>query len=223
MRKLLFVITVVACLLLTSCATEKRTKGEKYAQMYVEKPTTMLIMPPINNSVDVDAKEAYYTSVACSVAEAGYYVVAPFMAMDILKNESAYDAEEFIDASLSTLGRYFGADAAVFTIIDKWVQNGGVIQVDVTCIVKSTATNRILYERKCGIFLNRNNVGGPTVEDVVKLFVTGDDSAFAQKQIIAARILNQYLFNDMPLGKYSPRYMQDMDDKAKESVINISK
>jgi len=223
MRRLLFVITAVACIMLTSCATEKRTKGEKYAQMYAEKPTTMLIMPPINNTVDVDAKEAYYTSVACSVAEAGYYVVAPFLAMDIMKNESAYDAEEFIDVSLSKFGRYFGVDAAVFTIIDKWVQNGNVIFVDATCIIKSTVTNETLYKREGGIYLDRNNLAGPSMEDVIKMLASGNGSILSQDQTIAARILNQYLFNDIPAGKYSPRYMQDVDDKAKKSEIYIAK
>ena len=39
--------------------------------------------------------------------------------------------------------------------------------------------------------------------------------------IVAARKANNYIFEDLPRGKYSPQYMQDMDVHADE--MNISK
>ena len=40
--------------------------------------------------------------------------------MAILKQESAYDSELFVNAPLSKFKEVFGADVALFTTIHKW-------------------------------------------------------------------------------------------------------
>ena len=80
------------------------TRESQYAKMYEEKPLTLLVMPPINNSTNVEAKDLLYTSISRPLVEAGYYVISPLLAMDVLKAESAYDSELFFDAPLT---RYF--------------------------------------------------------------------------------------------------------------------
>ena len=75
------------------------------------------------------------------MAEAGYYVVSPHLAMEIFKNEIAYDAEMFIDQNVDAFGRIFGADAVVFSVIDIWKKRGFGIDTKITYIVKSTHTN----------------------------------------------------------------------------------
>jgi hypothetical protein len=86
--------------------------------MYEEKPITLLVMPPINNSTHVEAKDLLYTSISRPLIEAGYYVISPLLAMDVLKAESAYDSENFFEASLAQFNQFFGADAVVFSIIE---------------------------------------------------------------------------------------------------------
>lgn len=44
--------------------------------------------------------------------------------MDVLKAESAYDAEMFIDKPLTMFRDYFGVDAVVFSQIDDWTKRG---------------------------------------------------------------------------------------------------
>ena len=104
----------VAVAIISSCGVSKVTRGEQYAKMYEEKPVTLLVMPPINNTTNVEAKEFLYTSISRPLAEAGYYVISPLLAMDVLKAESAYDAELFVNGSLTTFQKFFGADAVIF-------------------------------------------------------------------------------------------------------------
>ena len=109
----------------TSCGMMSTvTRESQYAKMYEEKPITLLVMPPINNSTNVEAKDLLYTSISRPLAEAGYYVISPLLAMDILKAESAYDSEMFFDAPLTSFQNYFGADAVVFSVIDTWAKKG---------------------------------------------------------------------------------------------------
>ena len=68
-----------------------------------KKPLTILIMPPINNTNHAEAKEYFYSSLAKPLCEKGYYVVSPFLSMDLLKQESAYDSEMFIGGSQKML------------------------------------------------------------------------------------------------------------------------
>ena len=105
-------IFVIGILMLTqtSCTTSSNlTRGEVYAKLYEEKPISILVMPPINNTSNVEAKDLLYTSISRNIAEAGYYVISPIIAMDVLRNESAYDAEYFINSSLGKFKEYFGA------------------------------------------------------------------------------------------------------------------
>ena len=120
MKKFLYAILLIAAA--TSCSTT--TRLSQYPKMYESKPVTILVMPPINNTANVEAKDLLYTSINKPLAEAGYYVISPHLAMDILKSESAYDAEMFIDAPLDKFAQFFGADAVVFSQIDKWTKSG---------------------------------------------------------------------------------------------------
>ena len=117
MKKVLYLL--LACVLFSSCSSGKRlTRSEQYAKMYEETPVTLLIMPPINNTANVEAKDLLFTSINAPLAEAGYYVISPIMSMELMRQESAYDAELFYDNDVSIFKKVFGADAVVFSQID---------------------------------------------------------------------------------------------------------
>ena len=115
-----YIIIFISTISLVACtAPSKLTRGDNFPKMYDETPTSILIMPPINNTVSVEAKEYFYTSLALPLCEKGYYVVSPFLAMDFLRSESAYDSELFLEADLTTFRRVFGADIVLFTTINR--------------------------------------------------------------------------------------------------------
>ena len=48
----------------SSCGVQKDvTRATQYARMYEEKPISLLVMPPINNTANVEAKDLLYTSI----------------------------------------------------------------------------------------------------------------------------------------------------------------
>ncbi len=188
--------------------------------MYEEKPVTLLVMPPINNSANVEAKDLLYTSISRPLVEAGYYVISPLLAMDVLKAESAYDAERFFDASLSTFQNYFGADAVVFSVIDSWTKRGLGIDTKIRYVIKSAYTNEILFDRSCDLYLDlavRSGTGG-ILGALVDLAASAINTAVTD-HIMAARKANYYILRDIPRGKYSPEYMQDKQVIAEEKDV----
>ena len=196
------------------------TRESQYAKMYEEKPITLLVMPPINNSANVEAKDLLYTSISRPLAEAGYYVISPLLAMDVLKAESAYDSEMFFDAPLTAFQNFFGADAVVFSVIDSWTKKGLGIQTKIRYVIKSAYTNEILFDRSCDLYLDLsvNSGTGGALGALIDLAASAINTA-ATDHIIAARKANYFIVRDIPRGKYSPQYMQDKDVTAEKKDV----
>ncbi len=218
-KKLIPLILVAA--LLCSCGTVNQiTRESQYAAMYENMPVTILVMPPINNTANVEAKDLLYTSISRPLAEAGYYVISPLLAMDILKAESAYDAELFIDKPLTTFRNYFGADAVVFSQIDTWAKSGFGIETKIRYIIKSTSSNEVIFDRSCDLYLDLSQDSGSNslLATLIDLAVSAINTATTD-HIVAARKANYFIFSDIPRGKYSPSYLQDKEVIAQPKDI----
>ena len=189
------------CSIATSCGIMGTvTRESQYAKMYEEKPITLLVMPPINNSNSVEAKDLLYTSISRPLIEAGYYVISPLLAMDVLKEESAYDSELFFEAPLTTFQNYFGADAVVFSVIDVWTKKGlGILYLDLS------------------VDSGNNSLLGALIDLAASAINTA-----ATDHIKAARMANYYIFRDIPRGKYNPEYMLDKQTAAETKDIVTS-
>lgn len=219
MKRILYF--VVLCCVATSCGMfNSVTRESQYAKMYEEKPITLLVMPPINNSANVEAKDLLYTSISRPLAEAGYYVISPLLSMDVLKAESAYDSEMFFDAPLTAFQNFFGADAVVFSVIDSWKKKGLGIQTKIRYVIKSAYTNEILFDRSCDLYLDLsvNSGTGGALGALIDLAASAINTA-ATDHIIAARKANYFIVRDIPRGKYSPQYMQDKDVTAEKKDV----
>ena len=223
MKNAYYILTIVCCVLFASCSmTQPITRGEQYAKMYEEKPITFLVMPPINNSTNVEAKDLLYTSISYPLIESGYYVLSPMLTMEILKKESAYDAEMFVNSSLSMFQKYFGADAVVFSEINSWTKKGFGIETDIHFIIKSAHTNEILFERSCDLYLDLStqSSGGGLFGAAAAILSSAVNTAITQ-HIQAARMANRYIIRDIPRGKYSPEYMSDHQTIADEKDVKV--
>lgn len=218
------IMMAIAAIMLTSCGTSsKLTRAERYAQMYEEKPVTILVMPPINNSTNVEAKDLLYTSISRPLIEAGYYVLSPNLTMDVLKAESAYDAELFIDGNLNMFQKSLGADAVVFSVIETWTKRGFGIDTKIRYIIKSAHTNEVLFERSCDLYLNLQvqSGGNSALAALVNLAASAIATA-ATDHIVAARKCNYFVFQDVPYGKYSTYYGQDMEYIARPKDVTAT-
>lgn len=208
--------------LVSSCGlmTPSHTRASLYPGLYEEKPVTLLVMPPINNTVNVEAKELLYTSISRPLAEAGYYVIPPSLAMDVLRQESAYDAELFLDRPLRQFHDFFGADAVVFSVIDEWAKQGIGIRTKIRYFVKSTRTDQILFDRTCDLFLDLSVDSGNkgVLGALVDLAASALTTALTD-HIEAARKANYYIFRDIPAGRYNTLYLKDQDVTAEPSNV----
>ena len=159
MKKIIGIIMAVVSL--ASCSTPT-TLSQQYPGMYEEKPLSIAIMPPINQTTHAEAKDYFYTTMYMPLCEKGYYVYSPYLTMEMFQQESAYDAEMFLEADLTPFRNVLDADAAMFTIIKDWRRNnvGGMLTVKVEYILRSTKTGQTLYTREGEIKVDTSIDGG---------------------------------------------------------------
>lgn len=224
MKKLVIIIPLcLMAFLFVSCAS--LTKQSQFPGMYDEKPQVMLIMPPINNSNNVEAKDYFYTTMSVPVAEAGYYVLPPAVTMATLQRESAYDSEMFINGDIKKFGKLFGADVAVFTIIKSWQKSiiGSSVIIEIEYIFKSTKTNEILYHRDARIVCDTSVVrGGSSTLAGVLIQATANAIKTAVTDYVDVAIMcNKTALMDIPYGKYHPDYGADGESGAYAEYLSI--
>jgi hypothetical protein len=224
MKRILLTLGIIAALM-SSCTTQKQVaRSEAYKGMYDQQLLTVLLMPPINRSTNVEAKEYFHSTLNVPIANAGYYVVPPFLSMEILKKESAYDTELFLNGSLNKFGEIFGADLALFTIIHRWDKSsiGAKVNVEVEYIIKSTLTNEELYSRRGEVTYDTSiNSGSSTGLGILVSMAASAINTAATKYVDVARTCNAYTFKDLPAGKYSPDFGKDGDQLAGQKAFKV--
>jgi hypothetical protein len=214
----------LAALMLCSCATNLATRGEQYPKMYEERPQAIVVMPPINQTNHVEAKDYFYTTLYEPLCEKGYYVFSPMLTMEMFQTESAYDAELFLEGSLSQIQNILGADAAMFTIIKKWNRNNlaGTLTANVEYILRSTKTGETLYKREGLIKVDTSVRGGSGLFGaLVNLAATAVNTAATDK-VVAGRKCNAFVLSDLPEGRYGLHYDQDQGFEAGKSFIEAT-
>ena len=218
------ILIALAAVALVSCSSTK-TLSEQYPAMYEEKPLAIAVLPPINKTTHVEAKDYFYTTLYMPLCEKGYYVYSPYLTMDLFQQESAYDAERFLEADLSQFRNVLGADAAMFTIIKDWRRSnlGGSITVDVEYILRSTKTGQTLYSREGKISVNTNvNAGGNgLLGSLINVVATAVNTATTDK-VVAGRKCTAYVLSDLPAGKYSSLFEKDMNKPAGKALVKAS-
>ena len=220
-----YIILGLVILLMSSCATKKVTRLDQYPKMYEEKPLTIAVMPPINQTNFVEAKDYFYTTLYAPLCEKGYYVYSPMMTMEMFQAESAYDAEQFIEADLSQFRNLLGADAAMFTIIKSWKRSkiGGTLTAGIEYILRSTKTGETLYKREGLISVDtsvHSGTGG-LFGALVDMAATAISTAATDK-VVAGRRCTVFVLSDMPEGKYGTKYEQDQKLPAGKSYVKAT-
>lgn len=215
---LLLMMTLLFMLVVTACAPKMVTKGDKFPAIYEESPSSILILPPMNESTAADAKEYYATTIQEPLSYWGYYIFPYEVTTDILKMEGIYDSELLKDLPLQKFGEYFGADAVLFTTIKKWDLVYAVIAANLTisidCELKSTKSSRTLwrYNGTVVVDLSGGNTGGGLAGLIAKAIVTAIQSAMAD-YVPHARRANYIALSSLPYGKYHSLYKQDQAQK----------
>lgn len=205
---------LVAMLMVSGCAPKLITKGEAFPKMYEEKPRSLLILPPMNESTDAEAKGYYMTTIEMPFALMGYYTFPVEMVSDIMKQEGVYDTELLYNMPLDKFNEYFGADAVLYTRIKIWNVSYMIIASNLTVSIEaeivSTKTSQQLwkYTGTIVVDLSGGNSGGSLAGLVASAIATAINTAAAD-YVKYARVANNRLIYTLPVGPYHEQYLKD--------------
>lgn len=208
-------VTVALMFVVTACAPKMATKGDKFPAVYEESPSSIIILPPINESTAADAKEYYATTIQEPLSFWGYYVFPYEVTTEILKMEGIYDAELLKNIPMQKFAEYFGADAVLFTTIKKWDLSYMVLAANLTisidCELKSTKSSATLWRYNGTVIVDlsgSNNSGGGIAGLIVKAIATAIQSAMTD-YVPHARRANYQALSSLPFGKYHTLHKKD--------------
>lgn len=202
----------------TGCGATYVTKGTKFPKMYEEQPKSILILPPMNESTDAEAKDYYMTTTEMPFALMGYYTFPTEMVSDIMKQEGVYDTEILYSMPLNKYYEYFGADAVLFTKIKKWDVSYMVLSSSLTVSIEanimSTKTSEELwkYTGTVVVDLSGGNSGGGIAGLIAKAIVTAVNTAAAD-YVKYAHVANKRIIYTLPAGPYNEMHMKDQSIK----------
>lgn len=213
---------LVAAAVMSGCASSSTTitKGEAFPKMYEEQPKSLLILPPMNDSADAEAKAYYMTTIEQPLAQMGYYVFPVEMVSDIMKQQGVYDTELLYSTPLDKFYEYFGADAVLFTRIVRWdvsyMVMSSTLTVTIESEIRSTKTSEELWKYRGSVTVDlsggSSSSGDPLVNLIAQAVATAVNTAAAD-YVTYANQANERLLYSMPVGPYHPLYLQDQDVK----------
>lgn len=214
---------LLVILVLAGCGPRMVSKIDKFPMMYEEKPASVLILPPINESTAADAKMYYSTTIQEPLSFCGYYVFPYEVTTEMLAMEGIHDAEQLRDTPLTKFREYFGADAVLVTTIKRWdlayIVIASTLTVSVDCELKSTKSEQVLwrYNGTVVVDLSGGSSGGGIAGLIAKVVVTALSSAVAD-YVPHARVANYRALGSMPYGRYHPAHMSDQKHQIIDQV-----
>ena len=121
---------VLGLSLLAGCAAQ--TPKDETSAFQLAAPSSILVLPVVNESVDVDAPNYFLSTISVPLAEKGYYVFPVHTVKTVLEGEGLYDANLVHSADPVQLSDMFGADAILYVTINEWEAQYIVISTTVT-------------------------------------------------------------------------------------------
>jgi hypothetical protein len=201
------------------------TKQDFAPLMYKQHPSSILVLPPQNNSTAADAKEYYLTTIAEPLTNSGYYVYPIEIVNDVFKQEGLSDTETMINVPPQKFKEYFGADAVMYVTIMEWNTSylvfAGSVTVKISCELKSTATGDVLWFYDDAITVNTtSNSGGGGLAGLLADAIATAVATATTEYVPLAREVNKKLLISIPYGKYHQQYGKDqaMQIQKKQNV-----
>ncbi|WP_051294111.1 DUF799 domain-containing protein [Pseudoduganella violaceinigra] len=137
---------------LAGCASKVRHHEQKdYTEFRKADPKSVLVVPVVSRSVDVDAPDYFLSTITVPLAERGYYVFPVNLVKHVLEDDGLADANLVHSSDTSKLAEMFGTDAVLYVTIERWDSKYAVVStvttVELSYVLKS-AEGQELWTRK---------------------------------------------------------------------------
>jgi hypothetical protein len=198
----------VLAIVLTGCAAP--AKKTDLSAFNAAAPRSILVVPVVNKSLDVDAPNYLLSTLSVPLAEKGFYVFPVHTVKLVLEQEGFYEGERIHNQAPESLAKLFGADAVLFVTINRWDAQYAVLATAVTVnfdyrLVNKDGSELWRANQQMQYSPQNNNTGHP-LANLIAAAVTAAITRAAPNYLPLARQANNQVFvlgpTAIPNGPY---------------------
>jgi hypothetical protein len=175
MNARLFVRMAVLCVAILGIAGCANVPPYNYTNYRAHPPRSILVLPPLNESVSVEGTYSYLSTVTRPIAELGYYVFPVAVIDQYLKENGMPTAGEMHQVPLSKVHEILGADAVMYITLEQYGSKYQVLNSATMVIVRArmvdTKTGTLLWEGR-GAAQQNSSGSGNILGDVIAAALT---------------------------------------------------
>lgn len=208
---------LVACGLLATAAFSCAAKPYDYTAYLTHMPKSILVLPPVNDSLEVQASNAFLATITRPLAERGYYVFPVAVVDAFLRQNGRPTPADMHTVEMAKLREVFGADAALYIHIKDWGTSYQVLssssRVVTECRLVDLQTGSVLWTGT-GVGVESSGSGGGGLAGMLASALVSQVASSVNDPCPAlARRANQELFardgHGLLLGHRHPGYEED--------------
>jgi len=204
--------------LFAGCAS--RPPRYDYSQFRTEGPRSILVVPVINKSIDVNAPDYFLATIATPLAERGYYVFPINMVKSVLADDGLSDANLVHAGDPHRLGELFGTDAVMYISIERWdakyVVLATTVTVELNYTLKSAHTGQVLWKNHQIVAYQPQQNNGGGIAGLVANAIAAAITKAGPDYMPLARQANSGAINvkgmGLPAGPYDSLFGKDSAD-----------
>ena len=215
LTRVLVCVGVVGLAFLGGCAT--KAPPYDYSAFMKAKPATLLVLPPVNESPEVNATSGVWSHATRPLAEAGYYVLPVTLVDETFRQNGVLSSNDAQEIPLTKLREYFGADAAVYMKIKKYGTSYAVLasetRVEIEGRIVDLRSGELLWQGKAVATSaeqqqqSQGGLVGLLVTAIVKQIIgTATDASYTYAGIANERMLGAPRYNGVLPGPRSPNF-----------------
>jgi hypothetical protein len=159
--RLFAALILVLGALLSGCV---HTPPKDLSKFETDKPSSILVVPPVNESVEVTAPEYLLSTITIPLAEKGYYVFPVNLVKRVLEDDGLSDSGMVHSADPLKVCNLFGADSVLYITIKEWHAQylvlSTTVNVGLNYTIKSCKTGETLWDHYQKMVYTPQNSGG---------------------------------------------------------------
>lgn len=213
-----WVACLLAILLLGGCATQQPKYD--YSSFRESRPASILVLPPLNASPDVNATYSMLSQATLPLAESGYYVFPVTLVDETFRQNGMTTAADIHQIPTGKLREIFGADAAIYINVTQYGTSYAVIasetRVTAEARLVDLRTGKTLWTGAASASSNEgnNNSSGGLIGLLVKAVVSQILDTLTSRGhqiagITSSRLLAAGRPNGILYGPRSPLYLKE--------------
>jgi hypothetical protein len=217
MRILHVLCLLVSVISLSACQTTQQSKD--YSHFREVDPRSILIVPVVNETVELTAPDYFLSSISIPVAERGYYVFPVHLVKRVMEDDGLSDADMVHAAPTERLAEMFGADSVMYVRIKQWTSQYLLVRTDTTVsmeyVLKDGETGETIWKDEQTMVYSPNGSAGDPLGLLVQMAIAAAER-LAPNYMPLAHQANTIAMttkrSGLPGGPYSKRYGKDAND-----------